>query len=57
MQNMKYVGATVSEFHFFNQIRKKIKKKETNMANLYLYTYCTHMQSNFREVNFDGSVW
>ena len=57
MQNLKYVGATVIEFRFFNRIPKKKKK---NIAENYIYEYLTHTASNYIEnfvgVNFYGDL-
>ena len=44
MQNLKYVGATVIEFRFFNRIMKK--KKVNNLGNFF-YKYYTHTTSNY----------
>ena len=43
MQNLKYMGATVIEFRFFNWIKKKKKK---NMKNSF-HEYYTHTTSNY----------
>ena len=59
MQNLKCVGATVIEFRFFNQIKKK--KKEKNMDNLGKLLLLTHRTSNHIKfligVNFDGDLY
>ena len=34
MQNLKYIGAMVIEFRFFNKIKKKKKKKKKNKKNM-----------------------
>ena len=48
LKNFECVGATVIEFRFFNHITKK--KKEKNIAILYIYEYLTHSASNYMEI-------
>ena len=54
MPNFKYVGTVVTEFHFFNRIpKKKRKKKEKNIAILLNFYNIT----NFGErLYFDGDL-
>ena len=40
MQNLEFVGATVIEFHFFNQIKKK---KTCRIYENYFYEYHTQI--------------
>ena len=42
MLNFRFIGAMVSEFHFFkkNKKKKKMKKKKKNMANLRKFACC-----------------
>ena len=60
LQNLKFVGATVIEFRFFNRITKKKEKNIVRFCENYFYEYFTHTASNYIEifagVNFYGDL-